>query len=536
MSKLDVFTPTKYSDNRVIVLPEEKIDDIIIGATCTHIFHLGFKYSEYVKSSKVIYKQGLDVILTKYPISYNLEETKYGTTFLTLVLTPEDTIKFRDAHLTTTVQIQITNVNGETLYNIPSKLIVKEPLSVERYTPTKLEKVKDFVWYVESDNYNYNEALQYFYSNSYLTAQACSAIRANNYFGRNYDSYNNFEVSFITKCTGKKYKSISVSSGNPKFTDDYLDEYKYSDDYKLIPFFSTDGINEKGVICAINAVACKDMPGEIYSSHASIQARQELSSQMVVRYVLDNFESALDAVLYLRDYVEIIVPDSLQNRNISYHWIIADEQDTFVVEMLDDRLVILQNQNVLTSFYLAGVELNEDGTVYTPFDVSWNETYLPTFVNNIKQHSIGLERYNLLWNHLEEASESSEAMRELINKAWYGKAYDRNIDFETMSNESPFYTEWVGEYEQENHLTKDLTVNDSVMSYETTGTWEHQIDASQMVYYPSMLNYKNELFRKGKMHEQNGTLLSVSSSVYDIKNRKLSVIFQENNEELNYTL
>lgn len=48
MAYLDNFTEKTNTDNRFASIFIDKEDEIVIGGTCTHIFILPFKYSEYV--------------------------------------------------------------------------------------------------------------------------------------------------------------------------------------------------------------------------------------------------------------------------------------------------------------------------------------------------------------------------------------------------------------------------------------------------------------------------------------------------------
>lgn len=128
---LENYTETTNSDNRFRCLGIDKDDEIIIGGTCTHIFILPFLYSQYVTDSKIIYKQGLNVVLEKDPQSYILEEdTEKNVTTLTLKLSPAETALFKRNLLDAFVQMRIINTDGEVLYNRLNRLIVREPLDV----------------------------------------------------------------------------------------------------------------------------------------------------------------------------------------------------------------------------------------------------------------------------------------------------------------------------------------------------------------------------------------------------------------------
>lgn len=129
MSLLEEFKETHNSDNRHHSLCIDEEDEIIVGGSCTHVFILPFKYSNYVVNSKIMYKQGLFTVLEKYPSEYKLEEKSNGTTVLSLRLSPEDTKKFNRPILKTYVQMKIETANNETLYNKLNKIKVIVPVS-----------------------------------------------------------------------------------------------------------------------------------------------------------------------------------------------------------------------------------------------------------------------------------------------------------------------------------------------------------------------------------------------------------------------
>lgn len=131
MSFLDNFTETENSDNRFKCLHIDDIDEIIIGGTCTHIFTVPFIYSDYVQSAEIFYKEGLTLILTKTDSNFTIEEdAEKGISTITLVLTPEDTLLFKRSYLNTNVQMKILNKDGQVLYNVPNRIVVRAPLDL----------------------------------------------------------------------------------------------------------------------------------------------------------------------------------------------------------------------------------------------------------------------------------------------------------------------------------------------------------------------------------------------------------------------
>ena len=119
-------------DNRFRYLEDDTQDSIIIGGSCTHIFTLPFLYSEYAADASLIYRQGLNVIVTIPADRFVINETSTGhcnKTTITVLLTPEETGLFKITSLDTWVQMKlITKEDNKTEYSKRSKIIVKAPM------------------------------------------------------------------------------------------------------------------------------------------------------------------------------------------------------------------------------------------------------------------------------------------------------------------------------------------------------------------------------------------------------------------------
>lgn len=136
------FKPTIHPFNRPLQVNGEAKDLIVIGGSCVNTFRLDFDYLKYVESNadedasdeeyvdkslaKVIYRQGFRVVLEKIPEEFIINRLKH-TSYLTVVLSPDETKLFNHNYLDTTVQIMIINKAGNMLYDIPEKLRVVTP-------------------------------------------------------------------------------------------------------------------------------------------------------------------------------------------------------------------------------------------------------------------------------------------------------------------------------------------------------------------------------------------------------------------------
>ena len=143
------------------------------------------------------------------------------------------------------------------------------------------------------------------------------------------------------------------------------DSRAYCEEYKILPFYLQDGVNEHGLFAEMNVVPASDVPN--FPSIPAVEKRDSICALMLVRYILDNFNTVDEAVSYLQDYVEVYTTQSLVDMNYELHYMLADMTKTAVIEFIDgDIKVILNNKN--TNFHLWDVTFNADGGVYTAAD------------------------------------------------------------------------------------------------------------------------------------------------------------------------
>lgn len=127
------FSKTTRPDNRFEFLPKEKVDEIIIGASCKHVFKIPFSYTSIVESGVVIYSQGVDTIfaieITKDMIK---EKECYDESVIVVKLPAPTTLLFSEdkAGNSTKCQLKLLLKTGDTFYDKPYKLKVFKPLDI----------------------------------------------------------------------------------------------------------------------------------------------------------------------------------------------------------------------------------------------------------------------------------------------------------------------------------------------------------------------------------------------------------------------
>ena len=125
------FSKTTRPDNRFEFLPKEKVDEIIIGASCKHVFKIPFSYNSIVKSGVVIYSQGVDTSFA-IEITKDMIKEDYDERVIIVKLPVSKTLLFSEdkAGNSTKCQLKLLLKTGETSYDKPYKLKVFKPLDI----------------------------------------------------------------------------------------------------------------------------------------------------------------------------------------------------------------------------------------------------------------------------------------------------------------------------------------------------------------------------------------------------------------------
>lgn len=305
--------------------------------------------------------------------------------------------------------------------------------------------------------------IPYFKNHTYNIG-SCASTRKGNFYGRNYDWYYDERVSFEVICDNPRYhKSVGISGGLASLVKDNIDPSKWNDIFELIPFTILDGINDAGVVCNVNVVPTGDK-GHTTGTNPE---GKDLPAAMVVRYVLDHADSAEDAIEKLKER-NIFCPS-----NMEVHFMIADATNTFVIEFVNNKMVIFEN-DTMTNFYIDG--FNGTQASMTPF-------------------GSGLERYNILKDEDVGNIENEENMLALMEQVYFTNAYKENV-------EPLRYTDFVG-------------------------TWSDRVITTQSAP-EDVLPIIERARARYEERTRNGELWqTVHSSVYDIVEKKMYYRIQE---------
>lgn len=358
----------------------------------------------------------------------------------------------------------------------------------------QLKRVSEFLYGVDFYSLDYAKALEYFKENNPVqSVGACSSVHAGNFFGGNLDWFYDNEVEFVVRTPRKEGRlaTLGIAGLISNLTKDAVENGLHSDIHWLIPFCLNDGINEAGVYCKTNVVP--DDKGTTTQTIPEAEVIDEICSSMLVRYVLDKFRSASDAVEYLQQHVCVYASKKLKDMHYEAHWMIGDSQHCYVIEIIDNH-IISNECDVMTNFFIDGVTFNEDGKVWTPDDVASGHLASD---NGITEHGSGLERFNLAIEML-PAANSKAGMRALMNALLYSKTY---LSAPVVAD-PVWHTEYVGQ----------LTVDDPASAFSEA----------------LAIGAEKYLQRDRNIPEtETRTWHSTHSSVYDVNAKKLYLLSQE---------
>ena len=336
-----------------------------------------------------------------------------------------------------------------------------------------IEKLKDYLYTINYDSIDYNKGYEYFNNRFKPVNFGCSAARNGQYHYRNYDWYYNENAEFVIKINGNdnRYSSIGVAGNVIKDKD----VFKYNEAYSYLPFYTMDGINSEGLCCNINVT---EKRGELKQNKVG---KQDICGFMVVRYCLDHYKSAEEAVNGIKNELNVWLPESFEN---GVQFLISDSEDTYVVEFINNNTLVkrLDERPFITNFNV----LDEDGELIDTINNEIDYT-------EIAEYGQGVERYNLLLN--EEIND--ELFREGLK---YTKAY----------TEDEWLTEFTGNYK----TFGKLTVQDAFERPEK---------------FLDIMEYTKDLY-DNRNRETAETWQTCHSVKYNIQDKEMTIVSQEDNE------
>ena len=303
-------------------------------------------------------------------------------------------------------------------------------------------KVCDYLYAIEYDDYDFENGIKAL--EKFRPQPACSEVRKGNFVGRNLDWYINREASAVIKvnATEKRHASLGVVGCMAQFSNDLAASGKWNDVYEILPLFTVDGINDKGLYIGVNVMPTGETSLDSTTwetgkwGHGATFTHPEANDTYCVTYlvrvVLDRAATvaeAKDLINSINWYEPYNFPHEGEAQ--SFHWLICDKNSSAVVEFLDNKLCITETDKVKEPSY---------ATIMTNFTNKVRESGL------IQTSGAGYERWDALHDNYAAAEESFTGIQELMKKAWYSLTYtlpvgDKNFKFtEFASTDYPAST------------------------------------------------------------------------------------------------
>lgn len=364
-------------------------------------------------------------------------------------------------------------------------------------------------WYTQLD---YAYAAGELATGVQAAAAGCSSIRAGQFFGRNFDWLYS-QVPTVVVHTGVhagRHATLGVAGAVPGLTGEVLESGELVRAVGLVPYCVTDGLNDAGLAVSTNVVPHNDREdlGDNTVVEPAGECLVELSSLMVPRYVLDNFSTAREAAVWLRDHARVVHPDSLVGQGYEQHYLLADAEETLIVEFVDGGTVVLEADAGcadgtaapwITNFHRYGSSLDTMHKVVTP-DGHGSGGSVPSEESHVSPHAAGLERNNTIADWYSVAV-TPVGMASVLDRVKFTRAYqDQGAD--------NWYTDFVG---------GDLTVDSLPADYAET------LAAARAAY-------------QGRDRDEPVTWQTVHAAVYDMEAQTLTLRVQEGSVDYEFTL
>ena len=217
---------------------------------------------------------------------------------------------------------------------------VAEILKLEKEDGLVLNKLTDLLYEVKFTALDYIFARDYFKTHFVPLKGGCTFIRNNNECGRNFDWFYNNEVEFIveTEAAFGRHASKGFAASMSELTKESVALGVSGEMAKILPFRMTDGINDAGVFACINVVNANGaMAIDDKGTNPEIELRDEVNIAMLVRYILDNFDSANKAAQYIKNYVRVL-PAFTKDGKYDAQIIVADRTSQMCINFIGTKI------------------------------------------------------------------------------------------------------------------------------------------------------------------------------------------------------
>lgn len=295
-------------------------------------------------------------------------------------------------------------------------------------------KVAPYLYTVDYNDWDYLDA-QIYAEYYFPMPLKCATIMNGDIMGHNHDGAYDESADFIVRTIASKGRHASVGMAsmqnqiNAPDIDAGVESEELENFYKVLPFFVVDGMNDAGVMCAMNS-----MPDDYWRTSGTNQSGDAPSmvNCFLVRYILDYADSVAKAI-------ELLNGVSVRAPKKETSLMISDKTRTIRVEFIYSQIVITEldhdSPEIMTNFHFYGY----DGT-----DAS------------LECHANGVERYNILLAGIESAG-TDAGIAALLKSVRYTGIYN-------LHNDPFWYSDYRGKWEFNGELI-DLNKDTPIETY-----------------------------------------------------------------------
>lgn len=222
---------------------------------------------------------------------------------------------------------------------------------------SKFKKVADHLYEVTYRKYDAGALDRYLGAHGQQggIGAGCSSFLSGRWFGRNLDLVCSeaCDVVVHTPRTEDRFATLAMCGGKLSWTPSFIEHEMDRATADVLPYAVMDGINQHGVCVSTLVVPYAEVGGRTTETNPG--AEEELYLQFVPRFVLDHCRSARGAVDRLRSMnLTSRAGDffGFDRHGYEPHFMVADQEDAFVVELVHGRLAVVPAHHV-TNYYLS---------------------------------------------------------------------------------------------------------------------------------------------------------------------------------------
>lgn len=217
------------------------------------------------------------------------------------------------------------------------------------------------------------------------------------------------------KDNAAKKRHAFAGVAKASFNDDIPDMMK-------MPNLLKDGINDCNVVININVVSKIDLDEVGLKNASTNPGKRRVHCDCVPSYILAYADSAVDAIHIMKNEIDIYgyLKGSGPEANEYLHYMISDMKNTFVVEIIGNRLCVIgysMNADNDTVYGIVDQFIVDPDEFPNPIMTNWylNYNILPEKAiakdGKYTYHGCGIERFRILSDNYDTAASVFDLMK-----------------------------------------------------------------------------------------------------------------------------